>query len=200
MELKYDIYTLNNAQGTGKPRQYVRIIQQEPLTEKQLQERIQQRCSLSKGDVAGVLTELHDLCVEEFAMGRRFYIPGIGYLSMSASIVMPEDNPDKKVTGKEVRISGINFRPETRLLEEVQSNVHMVRSGHTSQSQKYSEEQVLVKIMEYMQTNRYITIRAMRSHLGLTAYMAQKWLNLFCEKGLMVKEGTRHAPLYFLNS
>ena len=35
-------------------------------------------------------------------------------------------------------------------------------------------------------------------HFGLTPYMAQKWLNHFCEKGIMVKEGTQHAPIYFL--
>lgn len=83
MELKYDIYMLNNAQGTGEKRQYVRIVQHEPMTEKQLQEKIQNRCSLTKGDVAAVLAELHDLLVEEFSMGRRFYIPEIGYFSMS---------------------------------------------------------------------------------------------------------------------
>ena len=47
MELKYDIYTLNNAQGTGEKRQYVRIWQHEPMTEKLLQEKIQNRCSLT---------------------------------------------------------------------------------------------------------------------------------------------------------
>ena len=36
MELKYDIYMLNNAQGTGEKRQYIRIVQHEPMTEKQL--------------------------------------------------------------------------------------------------------------------------------------------------------------------
>ena len=41
MELKYDIYMLNNAQGTGEKRQYIRIVQHEPMTEKQLQEKIQ---------------------------------------------------------------------------------------------------------------------------------------------------------------
>ena len=51
MELKYDIYMLNNAQGTGEKRQYIRIVQHEPMTEKQLQEKIQSRCSLTKGDV-----------------------------------------------------------------------------------------------------------------------------------------------------
>ena len=87
MELKYDIYTLNNAQGTGEKRQYVRIVQYEPMTEKQLQEKIQ---------------------------------------------------------------------------------------------------------------NCYITTRILRILFGLTPYMAQKWLNHFCEKGIMEKEGTQHAPIYFL--
>ena len=48
MELKYDIYMLNNAQGIGEKHQYVRIVQHEPMTEKQLQEKIQNRCSLTK--------------------------------------------------------------------------------------------------------------------------------------------------------
>lgn len=151
MELKYDIYTLNNAQGTGEKRQYVRIVQHEPMTEKQLQEKIQNRCSLTKGDVAAVLAELHDLLV-----------------------------------------------PEGKLMEEVQRNVHFVRSRYSNQSTKYSEEKMLENIKEYLQKNRYITTRIMRIHFGLTPYMAQKWLNHFCEKGIMEKEGTQHAPIYFL--
>ena len=144
MELKYDIYTLNNAQGTGEKRQYVRIVQHEPMTEKQLQEKIQNRSSLTKGDVAAVLAELHDIFVEEFSMGCRFYIPEIGYFSMSASLEMPEENPAKKITGKEVRITGINFRPEEKLVKEVQRNVHFVRSRYSNQSTKYSEEKMLL--------------------------------------------------------
>lgn len=131
-------------------------------------------------------------------MGRRFYIPEIGYFSMSASLEMPEENPDKKITGKEVRITGINFRPEGKLMEEVQRNVHFVRSRYSNQSTKYSEEKMLENIKEYLQKNRYITTRILRILFGLTPYMAQKWLTHFCEKGIMVKEGTPHAPIYFL--
>ena len=57
---------------------------------------------------------------------------------------------------------------------------------------------MLAKIKEYLQENRYITTRIMRIHFGLTPYMAQKWLTHFCEKDIMVKEGTQHAPIYFL--
>lgn len=198
MELKYDIYSLHNSQGTGENRQYVRIVQHEPMTEKQLQEKIQNRSSLTKGEVAAVLAELHDLLVEEFSMGRRFYIPEIGYFSISASLEMPEENPDKKVTGREVRITGINFRPEGKLLEKIQSKVHFVRSRYTNQSTQYTEEKILEKIKEYIHENRYITTRMMRILFGLTPYMAQKWLTHFCEKGIMVKEGPQRAPIYFM--
>ncbi len=198
MELKYDIYTLANSQGTGENRQYVRLVQHEPMTAKQLEATIQQRCSLTKGDVAAVLSELHDLCVQAFSEGRRFYIPEIGYFSLSAGLEMPEDNPDKKITGKEVRITGINFRPEASILKEVNQNVHFVRSKYTNQSTQYTEEKLLAKIKEYLQENRYITCRIMRILFGLTQYTAQKWLNHFCDKGIMVKDGTPRSPIYFL--
>ncbi len=198
MELKYDIYKLHNSQGTGEERQYVRIIQHEPMSEKALQERIQNRCSLTKGDVAAVLAELHDIAVQEFLEGRRFYIPEIGYFSLSASLEMPENNPDKKITGKEVRITGINFRPEARLLQEVQRQAHFVRSRYTSQSTPYTEEKLLAKIQEYLKDNRYITARIIRCQFGLTQYTTQKWLKHFCEKGILVKDGTDRSPIYFL--
>ncbi len=200
MELKYDVYTINNATGSGEERNYVKVLQHEPMTARQLQEKIQQRCSLTKGDVAAVLSELHDILVEEFQMGCRFYIPEIGYFSMSASLEMPEDKPDKKITGKEVRITGINFRPEAGLLQEVQRGVSFVRSRYSRRSTQYTEEKLLAKIKEYLQDNRYITCRELRILFGLTQYTAQKWLNHFCEQGVMVKDGTARSPLFFLEA
>ena len=198
MELKYDIYTIKNSQGSGEDRQYVRLVQHEPMTDKELEAHIQNRCSLTKGDVAAVLKELHDICAQEFSMGRRFHIPELGYFSLSASLEMPEENPDKKITGKEVRLTGINFRPEADLMNEIERNMHFVRSKYSSQSTRYTEDNLLAKLKEYFQENRYITVRLMRMTFGLTQYSAQKWLNYFCEKGIMVKDGTPHAPIYFL--
>ena len=198
MELKYDVYTINNATGSGEVRNYVKVVQHDPMTPSELQAAIQERCSLTKGDVAAVLSELHDIFVSEFHMGHRFYLPEIGYFSMSASLEMPEDNPDKKITGKEVRINGINFRPEASLLEEVRRDVHFVRTRYTSRSTQYTEEKLLAKIKDYIRDNRYISCRAMRSQFGLTQYTAQKWLKHFCEKGILVKDGTDRSPIYFL--
>ena len=198
MELKYDVYTINNATGSGETRNYVKVVQHEPMTAKQLKERIQQRCSLTKGDVAAVLSELHDIFVGEFQMGHRFYIPEIGYFSMSASLEMPDDQPDRKITGKEVRINGINFRPEASLLREIGEGIHLVRSNNSTRSAQYTEEKLLERIKEYVQANRYITSSAMRNEFGLKQYTAQKWLKHFCEQGVLVKRGTLRSPVYFL--
>ena len=198
MDLKYDIYNISNVAGSGEQRKYVRLKQQKAMTASELEATIQNRCSLTKGDVAAVLTELRDIAVQEFAMGRRFYIPEIGYFSLSIGLDMPEDNPDKKITGKEVRLRGINFRPEAKFLQEVGRNIHhIVRSEYTSQSRKYDEEKLWAKLQEYFQTNRYITIRLMCNQFGLSRHIAQKWLNHFIEKGLMIKDGSPHAPIYF---
>ena len=198
MDLKYDIYNISNVAGSGEQRKYVRLKQQKAMTASELEATIQNRCSLTKGDVAAVLTELRDIAVQEFAMGRRFYIPEIGYFSLSIGLDLPEDNPDKKITGKEVRLRGINFRPEAKFLQEVGRNIHhIVRSEYTSQSRKYDEEKLWAKLQEYFQTNRYITIRLMCNQFGLSRHIAQKWLNHFIEKGLMIKDGSPHAPIYF---
>ena len=199
MDLKYDVYTIINAEGSGEERKYVRLKQHEAMTAHELEATIQQRCTLTKGDVAAVFSELHDIVVSEFSMGRRVYVPQLGYFSLAVNLEMPEDNPDKKITGKEVRLRGINFRPEASLLQEVGRNIHFVRSEYSSQSTIFTEEKLWARLQEYFQENRYLTIKLMRMEFGLTRHMAQKWIDHFIAKGVLIKDGTPRSPIYFLN-
>ena len=198
MQLKYDLYTINNAMGSGKSRRYVRLILREPLTARELEAAIEKRCSLTKGDVAAVLTELRDLCVQAFIEGRRFYIPEIGYLSLSASLNVDDNNADRKVTGHDVRIAGINFRPEASLVKEVSQGIRFVRTKHSNQSYQYTEQQMLEQVRAYLKEHGYITCKMMRTQFGLTQYLAQKWLNRLCNAGVIAKEGVLRFPLYVL--
>lgn len=199
MDLKYDVYTITNAEGSGEERKYVRLKQHEAMTAHELEATIQQRCTLTKGDVAAVFSELHDIVVSEFSMGRRVYVPQLGYFSLAVNLEMPEDNPDKKITGKEVRLRGINFRPEAGLLQEIERNIHFVRSEYSSRSNFFTEEKLWARLQEFFKENRYLTVSLMRMKFGLTRHMAQKWIDHFIAKGLLVKDGTPRSPIYFLN-
>lgn len=200
MNVNYDIYIINNASGQNKTRKYVQLKQADPMTETELQKTIQSHCSLTKGDVAAVLTELHDIVIREFAMGRRVYIPGLGYFSMSAEIDALNKNSGKKITGKEIRLRRINFRPEKGIMSELKRSVCFVRTKRSSKSNEYTENQIVVRMKEYLRKNRFITCSIMRRMFGLTQYTAQKWLNLFVEKNVILKDGTRRFPIYFLNA
>ena len=200
MDLKYDVYTITNADGSGEERKYVRLKQHEAMTASELEATIQQRCTLTKGDVAPVFTELHDIVVSEFSMGRRVYVPKLGYFSLAVNLEVPEDNPDKKITGKEVRLRGINFRPEAGLLQEIDRNVHFIRSEYTGRSNVFTEKKLWTVLQEFFQENRYLTISLMRMKFGLSRHMAQKWIDHFIDKGLLVKDGSPRSPIYFLNS
>ena len=200
MDLKYDVYTITNAEGSGEERKYVRLKQHEAMTAREREDTIQQRCFLTKGDVAAVFTELHDIVVSEFSMGRRVYVPKLGYFSLAVNLEVPEDNPDKKITGKEVRLRGINFRPEAGLLQEIDRNVHFIRSEYTGRSNVFTEKKLWTVLQEFFQENRYLTISLMRMKFGLSRHMAQKWIDHFIDKGLLVKDGSPRSPIYFLNS
>lgn len=200
MDLKYDVYTITNAEGSGEERKYVRLKQHEAMTASELEATIQQRCTLTKGDVAAVFTELHDIVVSEFSMGRRVYVPKLGYFSLAVNLEVPEDNPDKKITGKEVRLRGINFLPEAGLLQEIDRNVHFIRSEYTGRSNVFTEKKLWTVLQEFFQENRYLTISLMRMKFGLSRHMAQKWIDHFIDKGLLVKDGSPRSPIYFLNT
>ena len=112
------------------------------MTAQEQEATIQQRCSLTKGDVAAVLFELHDIVVSEFSMGRRVYIPELGYFSLAVNLEMPADKPNKKITGKEVRLRGINFRPEAGMLSEIDRNNNYKRSKNSNSSTIFTEEKL----------------------------------------------------------
>ena len=164
----------------------------------QIEQHIEQACSLTRGDVQAVMTSLHDLIVTELSQGARFYLPQVGYLSLSVTTELPEGKSMDKVTGNNIRLRNINFKPTAELLNEVGRNVRFERSKYTTKSRRYTEEQLWDKIVAFIKEHDYICRRDMEYHFSLRQQTALKWLKHFTEKGLLVKEGARNAPIYFL--
>lgn len=197
MEIKYDIYTLSNVAGEGKERKFIKLIQREPKDENSLAKSIESGCTLTKSDIKAMFAALHDYAVHELSEGHRIYVPELGYFSLSVELERDEFNPKKKIRGQDIRLRGINFLPEKKLVQEVAQNVSFVRSRYSSQSTKYTEKEMWQKISDYLDTQRFITNRVMQIQFGLTKYTTHKWLTFFVEKDMLVKSGTNHAPIYY---
>lgn len=198
MTIKYEIHSIHNAQGNGEERKYVRLRDHEPMTSKQIEQHIEQACSLTRGDVQAVMTALHDLIVTELSQGARFYLPEVGYLSLGVTTQLPEGRTMDKVTGNDIHLRNINFKPTAELLTEVGGKLHFERSRYTTKSKQYTEEQLWDKIVAFCKKNNYICRRNLEFEFHLRQQTALKWLKTFTEKGLLVKKGAPNAPIYFL--
>lgn len=169
------------------------------MSAQQLESYIQSSCSLTKGDVEATLSALRECMIQHLSHGNRFYIPSIGYFSLSVNLNMPEDKPIDKARADYISVRNINFRPDASMLQEVKRNVHFERAKFSTKSKEHTEEMMLEKIKEYLSTNICINRRAMEIHFGLRQNSALKWLKHFTEIGVLRKEGARNSPVYFMN-
>lgn len=195
MSINYEIHTINNSQGSGAARHFARIFEGSPMSAQQLERLIQDNSTLKKGDIEATLSELREQMVRELSQGHRFYIPNVGYFSLSVKLDA-DGKAVEKVSSGDLRLHNINFRPEASLLQEVSSKVRFRRARLTSKSVVYEEKQLLSLLMDYLAANHFITCRTMQRQFGLRETAARKWLKRFVEQGVIRREGARNAPVY----
>lgn len=199
MNIKYNIQSIKNAQGNGKDREFVRLYENGPLSPRQLEEHIRNHTSLTLGALHGVLDTLGDCMAHALSEGTRFHLPGIGYFSLGARLDKPDSAADGKIRGNQIKVDGIKFRPEARLLARVKRNARFERARYSTRSRQYTEAELLAKIKDYLATNSCITRRILEMEFKLRETAALKWLRHFTETGVLIKDGTSNAPIYLLN-
>lgn len=195
MSINYEIHTISNSQGSGTACHFARIVEGSPMTAQQLEHLIQDNSTLKKGDIEATLSELREQMVRELSQGHRFYIPNVGYFSLSVKLDA-DGKAVEKVSGKDLHLHNINFRPEASLLQEVGSKVRFRRARLTSKSVAYEEKQLLSLLMDYLSANHFITCRTMQRQFRLRETAARKWLKRFVEQGVIRRKGARNAPVY----
>jgi predicted histone-like DNA-binding protein len=200
MEIKYEIHNIENSQGTGEKRAYVQLRNNPAMTTDELGKEVEQACSVTSSDLKAVMAELATIAVRELSQGNRFYLPEIGYLSLAVGNVPPSAKTNGKITGKDIYLRSINFRPEKKLLRMVQRQVRFVKSDYSTLSANYGADELWARVSAYLSVHCFITRRIMCVEFGLSDYKARKWLELFIAEGRLVQSCTRPQALYFLKT
>lgn len=198
MSMKYEIQSIKNALGKGEEHPFAHIFSGKAMTDEAIETRIQNNCSLTKGDVRGALAALGELIADELAQGNRFHIPEVGYFSLSATLRAPEGTPAEKIRGNHIGVRNINFRPEASLLRRVRKGVRFERTDSSSTSTRYSEEELLAAVRKYIAAKGCVTRHAMELVFGLRRNAALGWLRRLTESGALRKAGTAQSPVYLL--
>lgn len=198
MSIKYTVQNLENAAGSGESRPFIRLHQGTAMNTEQLAQKIADSSTLTPGDVKAVMAELSHYAKESLKNGDRFYLPEIGYLSLSVGNTPPELLPHGVITGKDIYVRNIDFKPEAQFLREVKHGVNFEKSNYDSKSVSYTEDELWQKLASFLTEHHYITRRILSIEFGLSKYKASQWLSRFTEQGLLKKESTAHQPIYLL--
>lgn len=198
MAIKYEIMTIENADGNGGRHKFVRLSQPNMMTAEQMGRYIESSCTLTRADVDGMMAALRSILVRELGQGNRVYLPSIGYFRLSGRLEKPEKDSKQAITAKDIRLKGIVFRPEQGLIAEVSQRASFEKADSTSQSVKYEEAELWPKIEAYIKQNHHITTSDLRRMGGLSNYMANKWLKFFTNQGRLLKTGSPKLAIYYL--
>lgn len=178
MAISYDIKVIKNSKGEGKEQKFVKIYQSNPLTTDEICKKIEQSTSLTSSDILATLLALRNVAKTELAKGNRFYIPGFGWLKISAKLRKKALTKARKLTGKDVVFKQISFQAEKTFKREVAAKTNFVRKKKIA-STDYEQDELWQKITEYLQENSVITCNILQTKFNLSRYFAMKWLEKF---------------------
>lgn len=166
------------------------------VSTRKLIQHIQQRSSLTAGDVLAVLSGLNQVVGEYLSDGCQVHIDGLGYFSPTLAVegkVTPE--MPLRDRNRKVRFKDVSFRMDKELQRSV-GHPKMEMTRWETHSAKPSDEEIEEKLTAYFQENGFITRHSLEYLLGLKRSAAVTLLKQLREAGRLLNKGTNHAPVY----
>lgn len=151
---------------------------------------------LPKAELMAALSTLQRVMVHELEKGNAVTLPGIGTfrLSLKGSIEVKDGN----YHGKDVRVEGLQFRPDSELLAEVRAfEVDQVPYGWKFNAE---ESEVETRLAELFASKTYITHKdvSVAFEQTLTRNRVTKLLGGLVREGRLVREGKGAQTQYRL--
>ena len=151
---------------------------------------------LPKAELMAALSTLQRVMVHELEKGNAVMLPGIGTfrLSLKGSIEVKDGN----YHGKDVRVEGLQFRPDSELLAEVRAfEVDQVPYGWKFNAE---ESEVETRLAELFASKTYITHKdvSVAFEQTLTRNRVTKLLGRLVKAGRLVRDGKGAQARYRL--
>ena len=151
---------------------------------------------LPKAELMAALSTLQRVMVHELEKGNAVTLPGIGTfrLSLKGSIEVKDGN----YHGKDVRVEGLQFRPESELLSEVRAfEVDQVPYGWKFNAE---ESEVEARLTELFASKTYITHKdvSVAFEQTLTRSRVTSLLRRLVREGRLVRDGKGAQTRYRL--
>lgn len=186
--INYDFYeNPSQAIANNSSKYHVRILDSKMVGMKDLAERIAKNTTGSEADVMLVMTALRQAIVDELSDGNSVSIDGICRIEPTLGVT--KGNCGGNERGNSIQLKTLRSHAVKSLIEDVRAQLSHCSHKQTRHSNGISEEQTYNWLTNHFETHTEVTRREVEEGLGLTRYMATKYMNKF------VIEGKLRCPL-----
>lgn len=172
------------------------------ISGEQLCHAIDERCSLTEGDVLGVMVSVAKLIADNISCGRRVELPGIGIFAPSIVSDEPISDVNDRQIARHLRIDTIDFRPCKSLMNSMEEVTFHRAEPLVLERISHTDQQLLEIIRKLCSASPIHTFdrQQFQNELGCSRAKACSVLRQLTEKGLIVKLGKSNSPYYALNN
>ena len=158
--------------------------------------------TFNRGEVTGALNLIVEEMARIMAGGRSVRIEGMGLFTPSLSLKKGKereelDGKSPRRNATSIEIGGINFRPDRELIKNTNLECVLERGGAVQKCRKskYSEEDRLKLLDNYLENHPFITVGEYASITGLSRTTAARELRTWADTpdtGVAVKGSGSH--------
>jgi len=197
MAIQFDFYEtpIPAEREDGKKHYHARPVTFSTIGTEDLIDNIQERCSLTKGDIRAALSALSDSLIDHLGDGHRVYFEGIGYFQVALSC--PKDCDPNKTRAQSVSIKSVKYRADQELKNRL-SHIKLERSSLKRHSTRLSQKQIDEKLKEYFKTEETLTRKDFEILCKVTRITANRHISRLVEEGKLKNIGRRLQPVYIL--
>ena len=197
MAITFDFYHSPSTQtegGESSERFHARVVGGQTIDMDQLIHHINQRCTLTKGDIQAVIGELSEELAHSLLNGDRVNIPGIGTFSLS--LQAPKDANPLNTHAQNIQVKQIEYRPDHQLKQRVTTQATFERSKDKVHSAHITSHEIDALLIDFFEENMFITRPQFEALCHFTRNTAQRHLKRLVEEGRLTNINTNHQPTY----
>ena len=194
MAIEYDFYKTHGALADKSP-YHVRTVDHDTVDTETLIKRIQQGTTLTIPDLKGAISALSQEITHHLKEGRKVYLEGLGYFSLSIDGEVVTDKNDK-LHLKNPRVRTVKFLPEEQMMKQM-GELSFSCQGHKGRhSQPQSETSIAEAIQQLLAEKPVFTARDFFKAANVTSATGYRILKKWVAERKIQNIGTPTHQLF----
>ena len=193
--INYDFYdNPSQAVANNGAKYHIRINNRQVIDLDNLGTQLERRTTAKMPDIMLVMTGLRQIIKEELSQGNTVCLDGI--CRIEPILGVKDEFCEGNEHGSAIQLKTLRAHAVKSLVEEVKGELSHCQYKESTHSNKVSETEVRNWLSEHFKSEPTVARRQLEEQLGVSRYMATKYLNRFVSEGRLFHPGLKNDSVY----